>query len=263
MPEVVVLLPVHRNQVGLDRSLGSLRRAHGCFDVCVVDDGSPEPVSAPLRLREDLPVSLLRLERNLGIAAALNSGLQHILERKYSYIARLDAGDTVIEGRFERQKQFLDRAPGCAVVSSFVDFVDGRQKLLFSHRSPCDHADILRRMHLNNCLLHPASMIRASALRETGIYREDTPGAEDYEIFLRLSRRYELAVLPEVLTRCEYSPQGLSVSRRRRQQKERLKLQFRYFDPKSAYSFLGVARTLVSMVIPEAAIFRYKRAFAR
>src|SRR5665213_1623398 len=89
MPEVVVLLPVHRNHVGLDRSLGSLRRAHGCFDACVVDDGSPEPVSAPLRLREDLPVSLLRLERNLGIAAALNSGLQHILERKYSYICLL------------------------------------------------------------------------------------------------------------------------------------------------------------------------------
>ena len=159
------------------------------------------------------------------------------MESEYSYIARLDAGDTVVEGR-ERQIQFLDRDLGCAAVSSFVDFVDGEQRLFFSHRAP-QHAEFSS-LHLNNCILHPASMIRASAFRDTGIYREDTPGAEDYEMFLRLSRRCELAVLPEVLTYCEYSRQGFSVSGRRRQQKERLKLQFRYFDrnPRTASSVL-------------------------
>jgi hypothetical protein len=106
-------------------------------------------------------------------------------------------------------------------------------------------------------------MIRASALRETGLYREDVPGAEDYELFLRLSQRYKLAVLPEVLTYMEYAPGGLSIAGRRRQQRERLKLQLRYFDPGSPYSYLGIARTLLGMVTPQTAVFRYKRAFAR
>ena len=105
--------------------------------------------------------------------------------------------------------------------------------------------------------------MRASVLREVGLYREDVPGAEDYELFLRMSRRYTLAVMPEVLTRCEYSLAGLTVTGRRRQQQERLKLQLRYFDFASPYSFYGVARTLVAMVVPHAAVLRMKSAYSR
>jgi hypothetical protein len=105
--------------------------------------------------------------------------------------------------------------------------------------------------------------MRGNALREVGLYREDVPGAEDYELFLRMSRRYTLAVLPEVLTRCEYSLTGLTVTGRRRQQQERLKLQLRYFDFASPYSFYGVARTLLSMVVPHGAVLRMKSAYSR
>ena len=263
MTNVAVLIPVYRNPGGLHRSLASLGEAHGSFSVFIVDDGSPEPLSAPSHLREDVSVSLLRLETNHGIAAALNHGLRQILAREYSYIGRLDAGDTINPDRLRHQVQFLHSRPNYAVVSSFADFVDSNQRILFRHRAPSEHLKIRRKLHLNNCVLHPASMIRASALRESGSYREDTPGAEDYELFLRLSRRYKLAVLPEVLTYMEYSPGGLSIAGRRQQQKERLKLQLRYFDPGSPYSFLGVARTLLAMASPQAAVFRYKRVFDR
>jgi glycosyltransferase involved in cell wall biosynthesis len=263
MTRLAALIPVYRNLAGLDRTLRSLREAYGSFDVVVVDDGSPEPVSVPSHLRDGVSVSLLRLQTNRGIAAALNCGLRHILALEYSYIGRLDAGDTVDAERFQQQVRFLDLNVGCAAASSFVDFVDASQTLLFRHCAPCNHESILQELHLNNCLVHSGTIIRASVLRETGLYREDAPGAEDYELFLRLSRNYELAVLPEVLTYCEYSQGGLSIAGRRRQQKERLKLQLQYFDPRSPYSFLGVARTLLAMATPQAAVFRYKRAFSR
>jgi len=263
MNRLAVLIPVYHNPMGLRRALESLRKAAGTFDVVIVDDGSPEPASAPTRLREDIAVSLLRLERNRGIAAALNCGLRRILELGYSYIGRLDAGDTVVAERFERQVRFLDADPGCAAVSSFVDFVDNREALLFRYRPPYQQDRILQWLHLNNCLVHSGTMMRASSLREVGLYREDMPGAEDFELFLRMSRRYSLSVLPEVLTCCEYSLNGLTVTGRRRQQKERLKLQLNYFDFRSPYSYYGVARTLLSVVVPHSAVLRMKSAYSR
>jgi glycosyltransferase involved in cell wall biosynthesis len=263
MTRLAVLIPVYRNPGGLRRALESLRKAAGTFDVVIVDDGSPEPISAPTRLREDVAVSLLRLERNQGIAAALNCGLRRIFELGYPYIGRLDAGDTVVAERFEHQIQFLDADPGCAAVSSFVDFMDARQQVLFRYRPPCKHNGILQRLHSNNCLVHSGTTMRGNVLREVGLYREDVPGAEDYELFLRMSRRYRLAVLPEVLTRCEYSLAGLTVTGRRRQQQERLKLQLRYFDLASPYSFYGVARTLLAMTVPHGAMLRMKSAYSR
>ena len=67
-------------------------------------------------------------------------------------------------------------------------------------------------------------------LHDVGPYREDLPGAEDYELFLRMSRRSTLSGAARSAYSCEYSLTGLTVTGRRRQQQERLKLQLRYFD---------------------------------
>jgi len=105
-------------------------------------------------------------------------------------------------------------------------------------------------------------MMRAEVLTEVGLYCEDLSVTEDYDLFLRMARRSKLAVLPKVLTRCEYSPGGLSVARRRRQQRERLKLQWLYFDRGSPRSFYGLARTLVAMLVPHRLVFWWKRELA-
>ena len=262
---VAVLIPRYRNQAGLNRSLQSLAEADGKFDVLIIDDGSPHPIEAPQNLRDGVPVTVMRLLRNQGIAAALNHGLRHLLPQGIQYVARLDSGDTVVRKRFRAQQAFMDANPRCAVVSSFVDFVDAKGGHLFRYRAPPDDAGILgRRLCFNNCaVMHPGSMIRASALQRAGIYREDVPGAEDYELFLRLAQRYALAVLPEVLTNMEYSLTGLSIAGRRRQQWQRLKLQLRYFDPSSIYSFYGVGCTLLTMAVPHASALQLKRAYLR
>lgn len=262
MSRLAVLIPVYRNQQGLDRTLDSLRGARGNFDTIIVDDGSPEPIVI-LSTGNQAPPTLLRLMPNVGIASALNHGLGYILSRGYQYVARLDSGDTVAPERFDEQVAFLDAHPDHGVVGSFVDFVDANQNLLFRHRAPCDHPRILRRMRLNNCIIHSGSTIRASVLRDCGLYKEDVSGAEDHELFLRIAERYRLAVLPRLLTRCEYSFGGLSVAGRRRQQRTRLRLQFRYFDAGSPHSFFGIARTLLAMLIPHATAYRLKRAYLR
>ncbi len=261
--DIAVLIPVYRNQAGLNRSLASLAAAKGSFDVVIVDDGSADPIKAPRQLRADAPITLLRLPRNQGIAAALNHGLRHTLAGGIRYIARLDTGDTVAAERFRAQQAYMDANAECAVVSSFVDFVDAEQAHLFRYQAPTDHAGIVRRMRFNNCLMHPGAMMRASALEQAGLYREDVPGAEDYELFLRLARRFKLAVLPDVLTQMEYSLTGLSIAGRRRQHWQRLRLQLRYFDPASPYSFCGVGRTLLTMALPHNIALQFKRAYLR
>lgn len=262
MNGVAALIPVYRNQGGLERSLRSLREASGGFDVVVVDDGSPEPIMVPRGLRDDVSVFLLRLEENLGIAGALNHGLRHILAHGYRYVARLDAGDTVAIERFKRQAEVLDLRPRCAVVGSFIEFVDTDNERMFCHRAPCEHEEIVRSLHVNNCILHSGSMLRAASLLEAGLYREDFRVAEDYELFLRLSRRYELAVIPEILTRCEYALDGLSIAGRRGQQRARLRLQLLYFDPGCMHSYYGIARTLLAMLAPHSPTLRLKLAAA-
>lgn len=260
LPDIVVLIPVFNNVLGLEATLDSLRRVEGDFHVVVVDDGSSVPVSVKGELGSSREVVLLRSDSNQGIASALNLGLREIvLRRGYRYVARVDCGDVVIPKRFRRQCEFLDSNPLCAVVSSFVDFMEPEGRFVYRYTAPCTHDAIMRRMHINNCVVHAGAMIRASALRSAGIYDERVPVAEDYELFLRLGKEFSIAVIPEVLTYCQYNFGGLSVSRRVRQQFERLLLQLQYFDLFSWVSYYGVLRTVFAMVVPHRFVFLYKQ----
>ena len=46
-PEICVLIPVFRDQTGLTETLRILEQESFPFDIVVVDDGSPTPITAP------------------------------------------------------------------------------------------------------------------------------------------------------------------------------------------------------------------------
>jgi len=261
MNRLCVLIPVFNNQAGLQRTLASLDRALGDFDVLVVDDGSTVPIFTPAISASNRRVMLHRLPKNRGITCALNEGLRLASKSGYTYIGRVDSSDTVAPTRFPRQTTYLDRNERCGIVGSFIQFVDMTGAELFVYRAPASHTGIKRRMRSENCLIHSGVTMRASTLASVGGYREACLTSEDYDLFLRMLRKGEAAVLPVALTTCEYNLTGISVARRRKQQRERLSLQMRYFAPADWVAYYGIVRTFLAMAIPHGPVLRFKRMF--
>jgi GT2 family glycosyltransferase len=259
-PSLCVLIPVFNNQAGLARTLLSLAAAPGPMDVIVVDDGSHPPMRTEPDMAGPHHVILRRLELNGGITRALNHGLQLAYDGDYRYIGRVDAGDTVRPDRFEKQLRRMEQNPACGLVGSLIDFVDLNGVSLFVFRAPEMHGRIVKRMQVENCIIHSGATMRAETVRKVGGYRGACLASEDYDLFQRMIRVSEATVIPETLTSCEYNLAGLSISRRGRQQWERLKLQFRYFRADDWMSYYGVARTCLAMVTPHKLVLGLKRA---
>jgi hypothetical protein len=101
-------------------------------------------------------------------------------------------------------------------------------------------------------------MFRVAAVKEVGLYPTDCKAAEDFAYFWKFVARYRTANLPEVLVRTEYNAGGISLSKRKLQQRMRLKVLWRYFDwtPRSA---LLLMKPLLWQVIPFAFAQRVKR----
>ncbi len=258
-PTLCVLIPVYNNQAGLERTLASLAVATPAgFEIIVVDDGSNPPLrieafAGPHRIHA------ARLEQNGGITRALNHGLRTASEKQYRFIGRVDAGDTVRPHRFDLQLQLLENNPDCGLVGSQVDFVDLRGKPLFTFRAPESDRGIRRRMRAENCIIHSAVTMRADVVRAAGGYGPNCLTSEDYDLFLRMLRISDAAIVPQSLTACEYNLTGLSVARRGRQQRERLRLQLRHFQPSSWLSYYGIARTCLAMITPHSLVLFAKR----
>lgn len=260
MNRIALLIPHYNNPQGLAASLASVG-ADECVDAVVVDDGSTRaPLDEGLARaawRAQGELKFLYLPQNRGIEHALNAGLAAIVESGYDYAARLDCADLNAPDRCARQAAFLDAHSDVALLGSAVVFFDDSGDR-FTLRQPQSHDEIVRQMHDDNAFTHPAVMFRIAAVRQIGLYPTDCPAAEDFAYFWQFVARYATANLPEVLVRTEYAAGGISLSKRKLQQRTRLKILWRHFDwtPRSALLLL---KPLLWQVIPFSLAQRVKR----
>ncbi len=260
MNRIALLIPHYNNPQGLAASLASVGPDEP-VDAIVVDDGSTraplDEALARAAWRAAGELKFLYLPQNRGIEHALNAGLALIVESGYAYAARLDCGDLNVPDRCARQAGYLDAHPDVALLGSAVVFFDESGDR-FTLRQPQTHAEIVRQMHDDNAFTHPAVMFRVSAVREIGLYPTDCKAAEDFAYFWQFVARYQTANLPEVLVRTEYTVQGISLSKRKLQQRSRLKVLWRHFDwaPRSA---LLLMKPLLWQVVPFSFAQRVKR----
>jgi hypothetical protein len=78
-------------------------------------------------------------------------------------------------------------------------YIDGTNAVQGVEKVFATDAEIRARMLLHNCFGHGTVMVRRDALEHVGRYDEGYEYAQDYDLWLRIAERYEVANLPEFL----------------------------------------------------------------
>lgn len=256
---VAVLIPVYGDDGRLADTLASLAGQGTPCTAVVVDDGSTPPIAVDAD-RCPVPVVVLRQQANGGIERALNAGLDYIARLGFTYVARLDNGDRCAPGRLATQIAYLEHHPDVGLVGSDVEWRTEAGELAFRLRLPRTHDAIVRAMHHTTCLIHPTVTFRSEILDVVGAYSYAYPAAEDLDFFWRISQRYRVGNIPEVLLVTRLDANGISARRRRRQLRTTLRLRLRHFDRREAWSYVGVLKCLVLLAAPTSVVASIKRA---
>jgi glycosyltransferase involved in cell wall biosynthesis len=191
-------MPVRDGERFLDEALDSIcTQTFGDFELVVVDDGSTDSTPNLLERRRDPRLRSLRAT-GTGLVAALQQGLAATRGR---YVARMDADDISEPHRLERQVALAEQLPRAALVASWVTVIDESGGALRREVLPTRHMDLARRLLLRNPFAHGSVLLRREAVDEVGGYRDDYGANEDYDLWRRLARGWELACIPESLYR--------------------------------------------------------------
>ena len=214
-PLVSVVMAVYNGvcegEDGLAGTIESLRsQTFRDFELIIIDDGSTDATWEWLSRLEFPRLRVHRNTTNRGQTASLNLGLSMARGR---YIARHDAEDISLPERFEKQVAFLEKHAEVALVGTQVEWMDRAGETVRRFEYPTDHEAIIERLKRKNSFGHGAVMVRREALDKTGPYREAFRLAQDYDLWLRLSERYRVANLPDVLYRMRFSARMASVAR--------------------------------------------------
>lgn len=204
---VTVVVPVLDGERFLGEALESiLSQTYAPSEVIVMDDGSTDSTPAIAASYGDA-VRYVRQPAVRGIYGNANDGIELA---SGDLVGVFHADDVYLPELVEREVEWLERHPRAGAVFCSDVFVDGDGRELgrlalppeVRGERPLAYGTVLEALltYKNRFLRCPTALVRASAYRELGGYRdEEFKNTADLELWLRLVRRYPIGVLEDHL----------------------------------------------------------------
>jgi len=189
----------------LPESLASVhRQSRPCDAVVVVDDGSHDDPAAAVAA---FPEARLIRQENRGLAAARNRGLAAL---DTTYVVFLDADDRLAPHAIERGLACFGRAPDAGFVYGGHLYIDREGGELGGRYEPPGDEPYLKLLRGNFIAMHGTVMYRRDRLLEAGGFDDTLRRCEDYDLYLRMARRFPIAGYADLVA--EYRLHGANMS---------------------------------------------------
>lgn len=168
------------------------------IEYIVVDDGSRDNTAEVVASRAGDPRVRYVHQENAGQTRAKNRGIE---ESTGEYIAFCDADDVWLPHKLSTQiPRFLVEDPPGLVYADTVFFDEHGNDLPTPH---CERfgGRILGKLLIDNFIPFPTTVVSRTVIDDLGPFDERRSMAIDYEMWLRISTRYWIDYVPEVLAR--------------------------------------------------------------
>jgi glycosyltransferase involved in cell wall biosynthesis len=195
VPLVSVIIPTYNRADLVRQALASVKaQTFRDFEVVVVDDGGADGTYEALAAGPELRV--LRHPCRRGVAAARNTGVG---AARGEWLAFLDSDDLWLPDKLARQILLLEGAPELLICQTDETWVRRGVRV----NKPAAHGKVAGQIFLPSlarCMISPSAVILNRRLFENhGGFDATLPAAEDYDLWLRLTWRYEVGLVDEPL----------------------------------------------------------------
>jgi glycosyltransferase involved in cell wall biosynthesis len=182
---ISVVIPCYNGASFLGEALRSVReQTREVDEIIVVDDASTD---ASAELARDAGVTCISLEANAGPGAARNHGIS---ASTGDLVAFLDADDYWMPTHVAEVAGLLERYPESAVGFSRIQRFGDDDVIVPGHVPEGPPSFMFWRLIEENIVAQSSALARRDALVRNGCYTASLRYSEDYDLWLRLARRY-------------------------------------------------------------------------
>ena len=209
-PLVSVLFPVYNGAHYLEESIQSiLNQTYYNFEIIIIDDGSTDDSSTIIQKFSDPRIRFYYNQTNQGLAETLNRAINL---SKGDYLARQDQDDISLPKRFERQVEFFETHTGYGMVGTWAKVRRCEQGNVGLIDPPTESLILKFELMFNNQFVHSSVMILKEVFKKIGLYstNKSRQPPEDYELWYRITRQYEVSNIPEVLLVYNETPNSMT-----------------------------------------------------
>lgn len=267
-PLFSVVMPAYNAADFITRTLECLNvQKFNDFETLIINDGSTDNtqavISEYIAAHPNLRLRLIN-QKNAGIAGARNRGIR---ESRGDYVAFLDHDDIWYSEKLSRCREILKIFPQTAVLCHDEALRDKSGKIVRNLKSGPYVKDMFRKLlYGGSCLYTSATIVRKDALSEVGLFRENQEFStgEDYDLWLRLSKKHKIYFLPEILGEYILDTRNASLNFEKHYNNQLcvLKTNFKEMQEKKILDYLSIfiRITRVYLIIAKEFFLRKKRA---
>ncbi|MBW2616610.1 MAG: glycosyltransferase family 2 protein [Deltaproteobacteria bacterium] len=196
MPSVSIIIPTFNRAEKVARAISSvIEQTFADFEIIVVDDGSEDNTEQTVAQFGKRLVYVAH-PSNLGVSAARNTGIK---KSRTPLIAFLDSDDRWLPEKLAVQVEFFNTHPEAVACQTEETWIRNGRRVNPKKKHLKPSGDIFE-ASLKLCLVSPSAvMLKRSLLEEVGLFDEDLPACEDYDLWLRIACRYPVYLIKEPL----------------------------------------------------------------
>jgi len=204
--EITVVISTYNRYELLKRALASVfAQTQSVDEIIVVDDGSTD---ATPNIIKDFPSILYTYQKNRGVSAARNVGIQ---KAKNEWIAFLDSDDAWHPQKIEEQTQYHKN--NSDILMSYTDerWIRNGKEVKVPKKYAKVSGEIFQEC-LSHCIIAPsAAFMHKSLFEKYGTFDEALEVCEDYDLWLRIAFKERIGLVDKkLITKYAGHPEQLS-----------------------------------------------------
>ncbi len=193
--KISVIIPTYNRKHTLQRAIDSvLAQTFKPYEIIIVDDGSKDGTKE--WLLQNYPSVQYIHQPNNGVSSARNKGIQI---SQGSWIALLDSDDEWMPEKLEYQSRFIELNRDSSFCHTNEIWIRNGVRVNQMKKHKKYGGDIFKHC-LDICRISPSSsIIKKDVFEEVGAFDESLTVCEDYDLWLRVTAKFNILFLDEPL----------------------------------------------------------------
>ncbi len=196
MPTISVIIHTYNNEKFIGETIESvLNQTYKDYEIIVVDDGSVDGTRDVLQ--PYMQKIRYHYKENGGIASAKNAG---VILSKAEFIAFLDHDDLWVSDKLKIQMECFNENPQVGLVyAKYTSFMDGKE--LRTKPEKGYSGWIFNELLAKSFIQTSTVIVKRECLNAIGPYDESFFLGDEYDMFLRISKKFQCGFIDKGLTR--------------------------------------------------------------
>ena len=196
-PNISIILPVINCESFIYESINSLLcQTYDNFELIIIIDPSIDDTLRIIQNIEDPRIIIIKNKKRLGLAESLNIGINNA---RGIYIARADGDDISFPNRLAVQLEYIKKMDVDLVGSKYINEYIQNGEIKQNNSRLCEPSTTRAHMFFY-WITHGTLMFKRKIITDLKSVYIDRP-AEDYNLFVRLAKKYKFYDIPEVLVK--------------------------------------------------------------